>query len=94
MLDVCEAFLRGDCNHDSAVDVADGVHGLAYLFSGAQIGCADSCDNNNDGMLDIADPVYLLSFLFGAGPVPAEPFTSCGVETDNDGISCSNPTCP
>ncbi len=94
VLDSCESFLRGDCNHDGANDLADVIYGLGNLFTGDPLLCADSCDNNNDGHLDIADPIFLVQYLFSSGPDLAEPFTACGTENDNDGLSCSNPLCP
>jgi len=64
-------FVRGDANNDSALDIADAVTILAYLFSdGEEPSCEDAFDVNDDGMLDIADPITLLGYLFANGPLP------------------------
>lgn len=68
-------FVRGDCNGDYKVDIADASHILYYVY--LHVGytdCEDACDVTDDEVLDLTDPVYLLSFLFRRGPKPPEPF--------------------
>ncbi len=72
-------FLRGDCNDDGNVNVADAGCSLNWMFGGAiQPGCLASLNTNGDGDVNIADPVALLNFLFGGGPSPVAPFPDCG----------------
>jgi endonuclease/exonuclease/phosphatase family metal-dependent hydrolase len=51
--DVCERyFVRGDANADGAVDVADAVFVLLYLFrGGAAPPCMKAADANDDGTI-------------------------------------------
>ncbi|MEC9477267.1 MAG: hypothetical protein VX764_09535 [Planctomycetota bacterium] len=84
-------FQRGDCNADSAFNIADAIFTLANLFSGGPDGpCADSCDSNDDGGLNIADAIYTLAALFSSGPEPAPPSPgTCGEDgTDTDALDC------
>ena len=87
-------FLRGDCNDDSAVDLADAVCILTWLFGGeAATGCIAALNTNGDGDVNIADPVALLTFLFGGGPSPVSPFPDCGpgmLPADPE-LGCANP---
>ena len=72
-------FVRGDANSDGAVNIADSVFVLAFLFSGGTAPrCEDAADFDDDGTLTITDPVYLLGYLFSGGPVPPRPFPQCG----------------
>ena len=72
-------FLRGDCNDDGDVNIADATCALNWLFAGGPMpGCLAALNTNGDGAVDIADPVYLLGFLFGGGSAPAAPFPDCG----------------
>ena len=51
---------------DLAVDIADAIFTLAYLFgAGAELPCADAADANDDEALDIADAIAILAHLFG-----------------------------
>ena len=87
-------FVRGDCNDDGGIDVADAVSFLdiAISGSGGSFVCDGACDTNNDGALDIADAVYSLTFQFSGGPDPAAPFPDCGISI---GEECDSFTaCP
>lgn len=89
-------FVRGDCDQDGAVNIADAIRVLEELFiaNTPLLGCQDACDANDDGSLNIADPIRILSFLFSAGPPPAPPHPSCGVDpTTSDPLGCVTP-CP
>lgn len=84
-------FQRGDCNADSAFNIADAIFVLANLFSGGPNGtCIDACDSNDDGGLNIADAIYTLAALFSGGPAPAPPSPgACGEDaTDTDALDC------
>ena len=83
-------FIRGDCNIDNSLDIADAIFGLGVLFSGAgPANCADACDVNDDGSHDIGDPISLLSNLFNSGPNPPAP-NSCGEDPTSDSLDCQN----
>lgn len=87
---VCEeaansSFVRGDCNKDRAVDLADAVFGFGFLFLGARSpSCPDRCDVNDDGELNITDGVYTLVFLFNGGVSPVAPFPQAGPDPSRD----------
>jgi hypothetical protein len=91
-------FIRGDANDDGALDLADGIFLLDFLFSsGATPGCLEAGDLNDDSAIDLADPIYVLSFLFSQGPNPEPPFPNCGPDPDgdSDGMTCEVSTsCP
>ena len=82
-------FVRGDGNADGAVDIADAIAVLSYLFSEATaLVCPDASDANDDGQVDIADAIAVLGHLFaGAGPLPA-PFGGCGDDPTPDELDC------
>lgn len=83
-------FVRGDANHDGALDLSDPIAQLAMLFSGSTpTPCQDALDANDDGATNIADPVFLLAYLFSQGSPPAAPFPACGADATADGLDCS-----
>lgn len=89
-----EDFVRGDCNQDGVINIADPVRSLNVLFlSGVQTDCEDACDANDDGNYNIGDPVYVLTALFAGGPLPAAP-VSCGPDPTVDALGCSSYPCP
>lgn len=89
-------FRRGDVNADGAVDLADAIANLLFLFSGLPFAaCSDAADVNDDGSRDLSDPVTLLDYLFGSGPTPIAPFPDCGVDPTPDMLPCElSATCP
>ncbi len=67
-------FIRGDANLDLALNVADAVTILDYLFnSGTDYNCLDAFDTNDDGGNNIADAIWLLDYLFNGGMEPPPP---------------------
>jgi hypothetical protein len=82
-----EAILRGDSNHDGALELSDSVFTLNFLFLGGEAPpCLDEADVNDDGTVNISDPIGLLGFLFlGEGP-PRPPFPEAGVDPTEDGL--------
>ncbi|MEM7164244.1 MAG: putative Ig domain-containing protein [Planctomycetota bacterium] len=89
-----DGFLRGDCNGDGGVDIADIIQLLSHLFGGGTpLPCDSGCDFNDDGQLDIADAIAGLAHLFSAtGPLP-EPFNVCGIDPTPDSLPCATPAC-
>ena len=83
-------FIRGDCNGDDLVGIADAISGLLWLFAGGLApDCEKSCDTNDDGMVQIVDMINLLSYLFVANQTPpAAPFPGAGVDPTPDGLTC------
>ena len=68
-------FLRGDCNDDGGVDLADGVRMLNLQFLGGETPpCTAACDFNGSGQLDVSTAVFLFNLLFQGGPVPPAPY--------------------
>ncbi|MBT6453585.1 MAG: hypothetical protein HOK60_11395 [Planctomycetes bacterium] len=92
ILDVCEEtlFVRGDVNSDGALDIADAISSLDYLFGAVALSCQDAADTNDDGRLDIADPIHLLGFLFSGDTAPAAPFPDCDTDPTDDLLECQS----
>ncbi len=82
-------FVRGDTNRDGAIDIADPIHTLRYLFvPGTTVECLDALDANDSGQVDIADAVFELLFLFRQGSVPPPPFEHRDFDTTSDALTC------
>jgi hypothetical protein len=69
----------GDANSDGAIDIADAVFLISYIFKGGPTPgdcnyAVGKGDANGDKAVDIADAVYLISYIFKGGPTP-----HCGV---------------
>ena len=91
------AFQRGDVNSDGAVNLADGLGILNFLFrdgESARPGCMDSADSNDSGAVNIADPVFIFQYLFspGAPPIPP-PGAECGLDPTRDALDCKVGNC-
>ncbi len=84
------AFLRGDCNTDTLVDLSDAATVIATEFQGYNALCLDACDSNDDGIINLADSVYLLNFLFSFGdPTPDPGPYSAGEDPTEDTLDCA-----
>ncbi|MEE2856102.1 MAG: hypothetical protein VX949_01770 [Planctomycetota bacterium] len=90
------AFMRGDSNSDTTVDIADAVTVLDYLFSaGIAPGCFDASDANDDESVDVADAVQILDLLFSSGgPLPAPGADGCGIDPTSGSLDCQQGICP
>jgi hypothetical protein len=86
-------FIRGDCNADGNVDLADVIFlGLRLFTAESFYPCREACESNGDGAVDIADMIYIANFLFLDGPPPAEPFPDCGEDSSpGSGFGCVEP---
>lgn len=89
------AFLRGDSNVDSRLDLSDAVFTLRYLFQGGEAPlCLDALDSNDSGMVDISDPAHTLRHLFLGGDAPPAPGMECGTDPSDDDLGCASfPPC-
>jgi hypothetical protein len=90
-----DMFVRTDPNGDGAVDIADAIFTLSFLFAGGTApSCLDAADANDDGAVDSADAIAYLSHLFAeTGPLP-EPTGECGPDPTADALDCSSfPPC-
>lgn len=89
-------FIRGDCNNDNAINIADAAFALSILFGGGgPAPCDDACDINDDSGFNIGDAVYLLSALFAGGAPPPAPNPLCGTDPTSDPLGCAAYThCP
>jgi hypothetical protein len=82
-------FVRGDTNHDGAVDITDAISTLGFLFLGQRApACEDAADADDRGTLEITDAVYILNFLFSGGPEPAPPHDAAGEDPTEDALGC------
>ena len=65
-------LLLGDPNSDGAINVADVIYLISYLFKGGPVPLpiSESGDANCDGKVNVADIVYLVAYLFKGGPKP------------------------
>lgn len=84
------AFIRGDCNDDNQIDIADGVFLINFLFGdGADPICDDACDSNDDADLNVADSIYIWNYSLLDGPAPLAPFPTADIDpTPGDGLGC------
>ena len=79
------AFVRGDCNVNSFLEIGDGIWLLNFLFQdGSESACPVACDANDDELIDQSDVVYLLNYFFLGGPQPPAPYPDCGVDEVGD----------
>lgn len=91
------SFRRGDVNDDAAVNIADPVDLLGFLFQmGAAPVCPDAADSNDDGGLDLSDVVFTLTYLFANGVDPSAPGPmTCGDDPTIDSLgACASAQCP
>ncbi len=78
-------FVRGNCNGDSSVNIADGIWILNELFQDGPSGtCAAACDINGDDLYDMADAIYVIYYRLLDGPEPVAPFPDCGAVAGAD----------
>ncbi len=73
----------GNVNGDGAVDIADAIALLSYLFAHREPPkCAKAADANDDDQLNIADAISILGYLFSQKPMLA-PDHSTVTSTNN-----------
>jgi len=96
------AFVRGDADADSRINLTDAILLLGHLFGGGpgQIApaCPDAADSDDSGALDLSDAVFILNWLFLTGEPPRRPSPSatayvradCGVdlEVESPDLGC------
>jgi hypothetical protein len=83
------AFIRGDANEDSNVNIGDVIFQLYWLFYQNLLnkmpGCDDALDSNDDGLPDLSDVIFTLRYLFFGEDTPSAPFYPfCGCDPTND----------
>jgi hypothetical protein len=91
-------FIRGDCNFDGRVDIADAAHIISSLFAADMYRplpvCLDACDANDDGRLDLADAITVLRYLFQRGKIPPQPGPlTPGFDPTEDLLDCGSHPC-
>jgi hypothetical protein len=90
-------FIRGDANADGAVNLADAVRVLGYLFLGTTLECPllaeVAADADGSGTVGINDPIFLLNHLCLGGPAPPGPFPECGTVPGADDAWCTRSGC-
>ncbi|MCJ7578671.1 MAG: right-handed parallel beta-helix repeat-containing protein, partial [candidate division Zixibacteria bacterium] len=73
LVDFSQPYLLGDVNTDRAINAADVVYLINYLFIGgpAPVPILQVGDVNCDAVINAADVVYLINYLFIGGPPPS-----------------------
>ena len=72
-------LVRGDCNQDFQVNIADGIFLLGFLFQGGSTpSCNEACDAASDGAVELTDALYVFQYRLLDGPPPPAPFPDCG----------------
>jgi len=85
------AFVRGDVDHNGAIDINDYVSIINYLFLGGTVDCLDSADIDDDGVVELTDAIALMNYMFlGTSPQPPAPFLTCGEDPTPDNLSCND----
>jgi hypothetical protein len=78
----------GDVNTDEAINIADAISILGYLFARqAAPVCAKAADANDDDKLDIADAVKILGYLFSRQSMTAPDGTLLSTATQLPGCA-------
>ena len=66
-----DAYLCGDADKNSTVNVSDALCLLDYIFGdGSAVSPMPSGDCDCNGICNIVDAVYILAYIFSAGPAP------------------------
>lgn len=86
-------FVRGDCNEDGFVDIADGVEVARVVFQGAAVACRDACDANDDGGVDVSDVLFVLTVALGSGASFPPPGLEPGIDPTPDSLDCAAGPC-
>ena len=74
--DVCDPVccaVRGNIDHSEggAIDIADLVYLVDYMFNGGpESPCEGEANIDGEASIDIADLVYLVDYMFNDGPAP------------------------
>lgn len=69
-------FVRGDCNADGKINIADAVMLLNYMFlKGPPCSCADAGDVDDLGSHNVTDAIRILCWLFSSTCLPPSPPT-------------------
>lgn len=68
--DTC-CVLRGDCDHDGKLNVADLTDFVDFVFFGSPAPpCMEEGDVEGNGVISISDLGYLVDYSFYNGPLP------------------------
>jgi len=68
-----ESFDCGDADGSGAVNIADAVYLIAYVFGGPAPDPLESADVDCSSSVNLADAVYLIGYIFGANPASCDP---------------------
>jgi hypothetical protein len=82
------AFIRGDANGDTVIDLSDAVRVVLHLFSGVLVDCEDALDVDDNESLDITDSIRILNYIFRGGAAPPAPFPAAGTDPAGAALDC------
>ena len=72
--DLGATYVCGDANADAAINLADAVYLINYVFKGGPApDPPEAGDANCDDAVNLADAVYLINYVFKGGPEPCCP---------------------
>jgi len=71
---ITPGYICGDANANGAVNVADAVYIVSYIFREGPLPTPfDAGDANCDGNVNVGDAVYIVNYIFREGPPPCCP---------------------
>ena len=87
-----QQFIRGDCNADGNINLADAISVILQIGPGpsaTEVSCEQACDTNSDDSITVEDGLLLLQWLFLGGATPAPPFPECGASALDSPLTCN-----
>lgn len=87
---VTKAFVRGDSDGNSVIDLADAIRILRFIVGRVGTDCHDAMDANDDGVVTVSDAVYLAMAVFDSRDfLPPHPVP--GGDPTRDEMLCNRP---
>ena len=87
-----QEFIRGDCNVDGFVNIADAIYLVNALFIPGPfiLPCYRACDTDDNSVANLNDVVQIFNVLYVPGSTPiAPPYPDCGPDPTPDFYPCN-----